>query len=95
MSASPTLDWTTFPAASKAYARGPIAATMNRQGWTPGISTTPGRSDPSTGAIGKNWPSQNQVKATTVKTPSPNVFFIMGLFFVVVWLESGKRGGLL
>ena len=82
------LDFTTKP--NPGYARPSGAATFEtaagRVGWA-----HPNRSDPSTGAI-------SGTAQTTVTPPSSvkrNFWFVVGLTFVTMWLESGKRGGLL
>jgi hypothetical protein len=87
-----TRDWTSSAPSQANYARGPVAATFNPQDWTPGVSHLLNWSDPSTGAIGKNWPSAQP--APPRKSVSPNVWFVLVLFITVVYLESGKRGSL-
>ena len=52
--------------------------------------TTPSQSDPGTGAIGKR-----QFFIFKQSSKTPNFVFVVGLLLVTMWLESGRKGGIL
>lgn len=84
------LDFTTRP--NPGYARPSGAATFatatGRVGWS-----HVNNSDPSTGALSARGAVPIAAQSTGINMK--NFWFIIGLLVVTVWLESGKRGGLL
>lgn len=93
-----SIDWTTRPAATKAYARSNNTAVLTYRGGPIQQAGTPSMSDPSTGAIAQ-WPPQ-LLPTQTVSSPATGVrnissfWFVTGLLVVTIWLESGKRGSI-
>ena len=85
----PATDFTTRP--NPGFARPSGAATFEsatgRVGWSHVHN-----SDPSTGALSARGTTQ---LAAPSSMNLKNFWFVVGLLFVTMWLESGKRGGLL
>jgi hypothetical protein len=90
--ANPARDWTASP--SSAYARSSNAALMNSRGGALQTPGTPSLSDPSTGALAQ-WPpalAGASAKPGAKINNRSSFVFVMGLFVITIWLESGKRG---
>lgn len=80
------LDYTASPPVLYARPSGAATFVMSPVDVAP---TTPSQSDPGTGAIGK----RRFVFMQSTKTQ--NFTFAIGLLLLTMWLESGRKGGIL